>query len=87
MIRKLKVGPILLSLIAMSGCAAKEIVVEKEVCRLPTARLEPTPVPPREALTNGELDSEGEAVREALASCNADKSLIKKLLNRRKPNV
>lgn len=67
-----------LSLTAFAGCAGKETIREVTVyeCHLEADLLKPTPVPPLNDATCGDLLSEADACRSALKTCNQDKQKL-----------
>lgn len=65
-------------LTVFAGCAGKETIREVTVyeCRLEVDLLKPTPVPPLNDATCGDLLSEADECRSALKTCNQDKQKL-----------
>lgn len=71
-----------------ASCAApapRQVPVTQYVCFMRPEWLQPTPVPPLKDQTVGQLIEETQQVREALASCNADKQSARLLIDKQKP--
>lgn len=72
-----------------ASCAAptppRKVVLTEYVCHMRPEWLQPTPLPPLQDQTVGQLLEESRQLREALIACNADKTKAKLLTEKQRP--
>lgn len=70
-------------LLLCASCAATPSAPEPpEACFIPRTQLEPTPVPPLQDETYGDLRKEANETRKALEKANSDKAIALQLLEK-----
>lgn len=70
-------------LLLCASCAATPSApTPPEVCFIPQAKLQPTPLPPLQDETYGQLRQEADQDRKQLLSCNSDKSIALQILEK-----